>query len=78
MKVLIPENKSIVLKKSDSSEFPALRADSDKFRQIIYNLVHNAIKYTKDGEIVVSASIVAGQGEIRVSGYWNWNRKKIF
>lgn len=67
MKILIPENKSIVLKNQIPRVFPALRADSDKFRQIIYNLVHNAIKYTKDGEIVVSASVVAGQVEIRVS-----------
>jgi len=67
MKILIPENSSILLKNKIPSTFPAMRADSDKFRQIIYNLVHNAIKYTKDGEIVVSASAAAEQIEITVS-----------
>lgn len=67
MKVLIPKDKSIILKNQIPSEFPLLKADPDKFRQIVYNLVHNAIKYTRDGEIVVSASIISGQGEIRVS-----------
>lgn len=66
MKILIPQNRFIVLKNQIPMVFPALKADSDKFRQIIYNLVHNAIKYTKDGEIVVSASVVDGQVEFRV------------
>lgn len=67
MRILIPENKSIVLKNQIPRVFPALRADSDKFRQIIYNLVHNAIKYTKEGEVVVSASVIDRQAEIKVS-----------
>lgn len=67
MEVLIPEEKNIVLKNRVSEEFPALRADPDKFTQIIYNLVHNAIKYTENGEIKICASIIDDQAEIEVS-----------
>ncbi|WP_353095068.1 ATP-binding protein [Tissierella praeacuta] len=67
MKCLIPENKTLSLKNQIPRVFPTLKADSDKFRQIIYNLVHNAIKYTKHGEIAVSASVIDGQVEIRIS-----------
>lgn len=64
--ILIPSKNDVILKNQISKEFPPLKADSDKFRQIIYDLVHNAIKYTESGEIVISASVVEGQGEIRV------------
>ncbi|HZX21336.1 MAG TPA: ATP-binding protein, partial [Clostridia bacterium] len=67
MEVLIPEEKNIVLKNRISEEFPALRADPDKFTQIIYNLVHNAIKYTENGGIKICASIIDDQAEIEVS-----------
>lgn len=66
IEILIPYNNSVLLKNQIPKEFPALKADSDKFRQIIYDLIHNAIKYTKAGEITVSASLVEGQAEIKV------------
>lgn len=66
MKILIPRDKSIQLKNQIPKEFPVLEADQDKIRQILYNLVHNAVKYTDDGEIVISASTVDGQAEISV------------
>ncbi|WP_438434982.1 hybrid sensor histidine kinase/response regulator [Gorillibacterium sp. sgz500922] len=33
-----------------------VRADENRLRQILYNLVHNAIKYTKTGSITLSAT----------------------
>ena len=42
-------------------------ADADKFRQVIVNLVGNAIKYTKEGDVNVRTSIVKGNFVLRVS-----------
>lgn len=64
--ILVPYNDNLILKNQIPEEFPLIKADSDKFRQIIYDLVHNAIKYTESGEIVISASLVDGQAEIQV------------
>lgn len=66
IEVLIPYNDSVILENQIEKEFPAIRADHDKFRQIIYDLVSNAIKYTKTGEIIISASLIEGQAEIQV------------
>ncbi|AFS79104.1 two-component system sensor histidine kinase [Gottschalkia acidurici 9a] len=67
MKILIPKDKQIILKNRIPKEFPALKLDSDKFRQIIYNLVHNAIKYTESGEVSITASLEYEQAIIKVS-----------
>jgi len=45
----------------------SISADPDKFRQLIVNLVGNAIKYTKEGDVKVKVSIEGGDVEIRVS-----------
>ena len=42
-------------------------ADADKFRQVIVNLVGNAIKYAKEGDVNVRTSIVKGNFVLRVS-----------
>jgi two-component system, sensor histidine kinase len=41
--------------------------DPTRIRQIMLNLVSNALKFTKDGEVRLSVSAVAGQVEIAVS-----------
>lgn len=66
MKLLIPNDKNIVLINDIPQDFPRLKADPDKFIQIIYNLVYNAIKYTDSGEIRLSAHLEDGQGLIKV------------
>ncbi|NCS99090.1 HAMP domain-containing histidine kinase [Candidatus Parcubacteria bacterium] len=45
----------------------SINADTDKLRQVIVNLVGNAIKYTKEGDVNVKTSIVDGDFELRVS-----------
>lgn len=57
MDILIPEEKDIVLINDVEETLPVINSDSDKFTQILYNLVNNSIKYTKSGEIRVSASL---------------------
>lgn len=39
------------------SDLPAAYADPDKLKQVLYNLIGNSIKFTKDGLINISASI---------------------
>jgi two-component system sensor histidine kinase ChiS len=66
MQIIIPEDKSIILKNSISKDFPTIKGDADKFRQIIYNLVHNAIKFTKEGEVEISAIITDKKVKVKV------------
>lgn len=58
IQVLIPYSKDIILKNNIENDFPLIKGDSDKFRQIIYDLIHNAIKYTHQGQVIISASIL--------------------
>ncbi|MFA5576562.1 MAG: ATP-binding protein [Tissierellaceae bacterium] len=67
MKSLIPEDKFILLKNQLPRDFPAIRADSDKFRQIVYNLVNNAISYTLEGEVVVFGNYTDDKAQFIVS-----------
>lgn len=61
IKVLIPEDKDIVLINNVPDDLPIINSDSDKFTQIIYNLINNAIKHTRNGEIIVFACLINGQ-----------------
>ena len=45
----------------------SIAADTAKFRQVIVNLIGNAIKYTKEGDVKVNLAIVNNDVTIRVS-----------
>ncbi|OGY94101.1 MAG: hypothetical protein A2406_01410 [Candidatus Komeilibacteria bacterium RIFOXYC1_FULL_37_11] len=49
------EEKGLKFKLTQEGELPTIWADEDKFRQILVNLMGNAIKYTKQGEIELIA-----------------------
>ncbi|KKO51069.1 ATP-binding protein [Paenibacillus sp. DMB20] len=61
------EGKPIRLVSNVPDSFPPVVADENRLIQILFNLVHNAIKFTPDGEIAVDAEIRNGQAFIRVS-----------
>lgn len=78
MQTLIPRTAKLSMKNHISAEFPSIKADPDKFRQIIYNLLHNALKFTKEGEIAVSANLEGEFAEIIVSDTGIGIEKKYF
>ncbi|WP_342539113.1 ATP-binding protein [Sporosarcina sp. FSL K6-1540] len=49
------EGKSIVFVQTIPETFPKIEADENRLFQILFNLVHNAVKYMNEGEVVVSA-----------------------
>ena len=49
------EQKGLKFKKDISGDLPKIWAAEDKFRQVVINLLGNAVKYTKKGEIEFSA-----------------------
>ncbi|WP_235945999.1 ATP-binding protein [Saccharibacillus alkalitolerans] len=59
--------KPLELKLEIPDGFPAVYADEKRLTQILFNLVHNAIKFTPSGEVTVRAEVVGGHAEIRVS-----------
>lgn len=49
------EGKPIVLNMNIAQSMPPVMADEKRLVQILYNLLHNALKYTEEGTISVSA-----------------------
>lgn len=46
---------------------PPLKADADRLSQILFNLMHNGIKFTDSGSVTVSAEADGGMASITVS-----------
>lgn len=59
LKVLI-DNKNIQLEVRISDDFPDVLGDKNRLIQILFNLLHNAVKYTTEGIVTIDADI---QGE---------------
>ncbi len=59
--------KRVVLRKEISPSFPAVWADEKRLVQILFNLLHNALKYTSEGSVTVGAERLNGYAVIRVA-----------
>ncbi|WP_230986746.1 ATP-binding response regulator [Cohnella fermenti] len=60
------EGRPVRLRLALDRSLPPVWADEQRFMQIVYNLLHNAYKFTEEGEITVAAKLLNGQVEVRV------------
>lgn len=49
-------NKNLSMEADIASDFPLVAADKNRLIQILFNLLHNAIKYTEEGTVTVEAT----------------------
>ncbi|MGV2963009.1 ATP-binding protein [Paenibacillus sp. FSL L8-0435] len=61
------ERKPVRLHMEIPESFPQVMADEERLVQILYNLLHNALKHTEEGTISVSAEIREGHALIHVT-----------
>ena len=66
LKVLI-ENKNIRMEVQIPSDFPSVVADKKRLIQILFNLLHNAVKYTDEGIITINADIQEEKANIHIT-----------
>jgi signal transduction histidine kinase len=59
--------KQLTLRSDVDASLPQAWADPHQIRQVLVNLTGNAIKFTANGEIVISASVVNGSLEVVVT-----------
>lgn len=66
LKVLI-ENKNIEMEVRIPSNFPCVSADKNRLIQILFNLLHNAVKYTHEGIVIIDGDIKEGMAHIHIT-----------
>ena len=64
---IIPKNNHVRLIADLDNQLPVMFIDELYFKQVLYNLLHNAIKHTQFGEITVSAYVEDEHMVIQVS-----------
>lgn len=65
---LMPTDRNIQLIIDDNENIPIFISDETKISQIVRNFISNSLKFTEDGRIIVTASLLAnGELEIAVS-----------
>ena len=58
-----PLDKELVVNWDYPPDLPSINTDGAKLRQILQNLIRNAIKFTERGEVTVSARVIEGVGD---------------
>lgn len=60
------EAKSLRIANEIPVNFPSVYADENRVIQIVFNLLHNAVKYTNEGSIVIQAAVKDGRVHITI------------
>jgi len=64
---LLSEEKDIILHKPQGDAAVAVNGDRDRLKQVLVNLIDNAIKYTlPGGDVRVTVAAAAGKAQIKV------------
>lgn len=63
---LMTEGKDISFTIQIIDDFPSVKADENRLFQIMFNLIHNAVKYSERGEIMISAKTEGKMARISV------------
>ncbi|SHL05736.1 Histidine kinase-, DNA gyrase B-, and HSP90-like ATPase [Anaerocolumna jejuensis DSM 15929] len=66
LEYLAYERKDLKVVRKIPIDFPGIRSDKVKLRQIFYHLIHNAVKFTETGEIEISAAIYGNEAFLSV------------
>ncbi|WP_411830343.1 hybrid sensor histidine kinase/response regulator [Paenibacillus alba] len=61
------EVKSVKIANQIPEDFPPVNADENRVVQIVFNLLHNAVKYTNDGVISIQAFVKDGRAYIVIA-----------
>lgn len=61
------EGKPIRIVSDVPVNFPSVMADENRLTQILFNLLHNAVKYTDQGHITIKAEVKEGKANIVVA-----------
>ncbi|MFJ6210213.1 ATP-binding protein [Lysinibacillus sp. NPDC092081] len=67
MHYVMKEGKQIQLINHIPENFPKVVADENRVIQIVFNLLHNAVKYTNEGEVTISGHVKNDMAEIVIS-----------
>jgi len=63
----IVEVKPVKIVMQIPEDFPPIMADENRLIQIVFNLLHNAVKFTNEGEITIQAFIKEGMAYIMIA-----------
>ncbi|SHO48492.1 ATP-binding protein [Anaerocolumna xylanovorans] len=66
LEYLVYDRKNLKILKNIPGDFPGIKSDKRKLRQIMYHLMHNAVKFTEAGEIAISAEVHGNEAFISV------------
>ncbi|UOQ50425.1 ATP-binding protein [Gracilibacillus caseinilyticus] len=61
------ENKNIQMDVQIASDFPSVAADKNRLIQILFNVLHNAVKFTDEGIITIDADIHNGKARVHIT-----------